>query len=227
MLSLQPHRFASALTKSAVAVAVALACASAQAQTTTIYDFGVSLSGPASPSASFATLSSTQSADGRNYTFSLSLASNFGSLFGNTNAYIRTVLFNTNATDPIPSSVALASGTWGVNAISYSANAPQVGSISFDFTETFGANAGNNSGNRLTSGESVNWFTNFTNPTNFVVPEFALHVQSIGSNGDSGWYTPAVTTPIPEPQTYAMLLAGLGMLGFAVRRRNRKESVGA
>ncbi|SOD16859.1 PEP-CTERM sorting domain-containing protein [Nitrosomonas ureae] len=30
------------------------------------------------------------------------------------------------------------------------------------------------------------------------------------------------TAPIPEPQTYAMLLAGLGLLGFMVRRR--KES---
>ncbi len=30
--------------------------------------------------------------------------------------------------------------------------------------------------------------------------------------------------PIPEPETYAMLLAGLGLLGFAARRRNRKES---
>ena len=31
-----------------------------------------------------------------------------------------------------------------------------------------------------------------------------------------------VTTPIPEPETYAMLLAGLGVLGFAARRRQRK-----
>src|SRR5262245_10538583 len=29
----------------------------------------------------------------------------------------------------------------------------------------------------------------------------------------------AVFTPIPEPQTYFMLLAGLGLLGFAARRR--------
>ncbi len=214
------------LRKSAIAIAAALACAGAQAQTTTTYDFGVSLSGPASPSASFATLSATQSANGRNYSFSLSLAGNFGSLFGNSNAFIRTVLFNTNATDPVPSSVALASGAWGVNAISYSANAPQVGSVSFDFTETFGANAGNKPGNRLTSGESVQWFTNFANATDFVAPQFALHVQSIGSNGASGWYTPTVS-PIPEPETYAMLLAGLGLLGIAARRRKLKQAAAA
>lgn len=28
---------------------------------------------------------------------------------------------------------------------------------------------------------------------------------------------------IPEPESYAMLLAGLGMLGYAARRRKQKE----
>ena len=28
-------------------------------------------------------------------------------------------------------------------------------------------------------------------------------------------------TPIPEPQTYALLLAGLGAVGFVARRRNK------
>ena len=29
----------------------------------------------------------------------------------------------------------------------------------------------------------------------------------------------AIGIPIPEPETYAMLLAGLGLLGFIARRR--------
>ena len=29
----------------------------------------------------------------------------------------------------------------------------------------------------------------------------------------------AVATPVPEPETYAMLLAGLGIVGFVARRR--------
>lgn len=38
-------------------------------------------------------------------------------------------------------------------------------------------------------------------------------------------FTP--TAAIPEPETYAMLLAGLGLLGFAARRRKRKEAAAA
>ncbi|WP_420813510.1 PEP-CTERM sorting domain-containing protein [Nitrosomonas oligotropha] len=29
------------------------------------------------------------------------------------------------------------------------------------------------------------------------------------------------TSAVPEPETYAMLLAGLGLLGLAIRRRNQ------
>jgi hypothetical protein len=33
-----------------------------------------------------------------------------------------------------------------------------------------------------------------------------------------------VTTPVPEAQTYAMMLAGLGLVGFMVRRRARASA---
>jgi len=36
-----------------------------------------------------------------------------------------------------------------------------------------------------------------------------------------------VTAAIPEPETYAMLLAGLGLLGFVARRRKLKEAAAA
>ncbi len=37
----------------------------------------------------------------------------------------------------------------------------------------------------------------------------------------------SVAAPIPEPETYAMLLAGLGLLGVAARRRKQKEAAAA
>ncbi|MFY9329847.1 MAG: PEP-CTERM sorting domain-containing protein [Georgfuchsia sp.] len=33
----------------------------------------------------------------------------------------------------------------------------------------------------------------------------------------------SVTTPVPEPETYGMLMAGLGLLGFISRRKNKKQ----
>ena len=35
---------------------------------------------------------------------------------------------------------------------------------------------------------------------------------------------PFTTTPVPEPETYAMLLAGLGLMGTVARRRNANKS---
>ena len=49
----------------------------------------------------------------------------------------------------------------------------------------------------------------------------AAHVGGIGANAEgSGWVAPV---PIPEPEAYAMLLAGLGLMGFVARRRSRKQ----
>jgi hypothetical protein len=44
------------------------------------------------------------------------------------------------------------------------------------------------------------------------------------SNEVSGTTTAFITlTPVPEPQTYAMLLAGLGLVGWIARRRKGQE----
>ncbi len=45
--------------------------------------------------------------------------------------------------------------------------------------------------------------------------------QSVSQAFELGYEPFVPTSPVPEPQTYAMLLAGLGVLGFLSRRRQR------
>ncbi len=49
--------------------------------------------------------------------------------------------------------------------------------------------------------------------------------QQMQFNSGSGFRTIDNTTlpPVPEPETYAMMLAGLGMLGFLARRKNAQK----
>lgn len=52
---------------------------------------------------------------------------------------------------------------------------------------------------------------------------FSGSVASIEWTGDTGFSQISTLTisPVPEPETYAMLLAGLGLVGFSVRRRQQ------
>ncbi len=48
----------------------------------------------------------------------------------------------------------------------------------------------------------------------------------LGSAG--GKYSADIAlAPVPEPETYAMMLAGLGLLGFTARRRKQKAALAA
>ena len=42
------------------------------------------------------------------------------------------------------------------------------------------------------------------------------------SMGDSRYTAIVQLAPVPEPETYAMLLAGLGIMGFVARRKSKK-----
>ncbi|MCE3604497.1 FxDxF family PEP-CTERM protein [Massilia sp. P8910] len=50
---------------------------------------------------------------------------------------------------------------------------------------------------------------------------------SILSNSSGRYSTNIALAPVPEPETYAMMLAGLGLLGFTARRRNKKAAAAA
>lgn len=56
---------------------------------------------------------------------------------------------------------------------------------------------------------------------------FGAVTAADGNLGGAGAYNVAITAAvaaIPEPQTYALLLAGLGVIGFAARRRRQALS---
>jgi hypothetical protein len=60
---------------------------------------------------------------------------------------------------------------------------------------------------------------------------FATHGQGLVLGG-SGWFkgdltptsTPFDVTPVPEPETYALFLAGLGAMGIVIRRRKNQAA---
>ena len=55
--------------------------------------------------------------------------------------------------------------------------------------------------------------------------DYSLKVSGIAWGMGGGLYSYAVAAqPVPEPETWAMMLAGLGMVGYALRRRNAGTS---
>lgn len=177
-----------------------LGCAalSAQAGTDTYY-FGSLYGGSYTPAAPFATLTRSTT-DNQTFTFTLT-ASDLDSLFTD-GAFIATLA----VTDSIKGKVTPTMSDPFVAV--KDGGAP---SGDWDFLFSFGQ--GNNS--RLFGGDSVSWTASFA--THVTLTGMALHVQGLTSaQGQSAWYVPS---PVPEPETYAMLMAGLAMVGFMARRR--------
>jgi hypothetical protein len=197
----------------ALSGAVAIALASASHAVT--FQFGDLLSGSSGvvdPAAAFATLDVNQ-LSGTTFTYSLH-ANDLNTLF-NSGAFIGS-LANDLTTDPALPSITNVTGG-GVTAV-FTTDAGGPGGT-WEFRYDFGTG-----GDRLTANETVNWTATFSAPVTYTGNMFALHVQSLAQNGigtnGSGWYIP---TPVPEPQTYAMMLAGLGLMGFTLRRRQKRD----
>ena len=64
-------------------------------------------------------------------------------------------------------------------------------------------------------------FTAFTNAVSTVTPFGTPGAVGSGFTINNGGGDLNFAAPIPEPETYALMMAGLGMLGFMARRRKR------
>jgi hypothetical protein len=197
------------------------------------YDFGTLLtpSGAIQPSATFATLS-VSTTDNLQFTFDLR-ANNLNAIFG-TGAFISTMYVNTLSGDDA-NSVAINPGPAGytlekgVQNVVMDTTPSNLGGVNWDFSLSFCGTQNSNPCSqsnadlrRLQANEQVIWSAVFADaqvdPFFGGSPIFGLKVQgiTIGPEG-SATYTP----PIPEPEIYAMLAAGLGLMGFVARRKRQ------
>jgi hypothetical protein len=71
---------------------------------------------------------------------------------------------------------------------------------------------------RFTSGEKVTWTFDNTRLSQF--SNLYVHMNAI-DNANSVKFS---VSPVPEPDTYAMMLLGLSVVGFAVRKKTRAEN---
>lgn len=198
------------------AIAVAGLLAFSSASNAAVYDFGKLLTGYAGAPDNFASEPFAQLVTvdkGSVWEFTLTINNNLFSSFGN-DAFIGSMTFDFYP-DPTKSGKKLtntfiSSNVGGVTSV-YATNGTGLSGLTdIDFGTAFGKGAGN----RLSQNDYVTW--SVAGLTGDYVNSY-VHVQGI--NGcKSAKYTPLMT-PVPEPESYAMLLAGLGLVGFTARRR--------
>ncbi len=163
--------------------------------------YGTLLAGSYQPTDPFASLTYTNV--GNVYSFTLS-AFDLDSLF-TTGAFISSLGLDAS-NQPIVSNVV------GDAPVSVSNGGGPGGGWDFLFDFTGPKQA------RLTALETVSWDATFSQAVSLTSDSFVMHVQGLTEGqGDSAWYTP--TPEVPEPETYALMMVGLGLLGFTAKRR--------
>jgi hypothetical protein len=91
------------------------------------------------------------------------------------------------------------------------------GNIRFDFINGFNAAAGNYWDFLLAS--TITGWDNLGFSFNGLGAGLGWSFSRLDNGSERLMLASNTLSPIPEPETYAMLLAGLGILGFTARRR--------
>lgn len=174
--------------------------------------FGNLLSGSYTPSSSFATLN--VSGSGSVYDFTLT-TNDLNALFTN-GAFIGRLIVETDPDISLngrnATSIEISNLSGGVASLTASNAGGPTGGWDFSFVLGQGAS------NRLTANETVSWRATFSQNVTFT--DYGIHVQGLtNTQGGSAWYSPSTVIPVPEPESFAMLAVGLGLIGGLVRRR--------
>ncbi len=177
---------------------------------TTSYSFGTLIPGQSGPSpVHFADLNATDDGGG-NWSFTLTTL-DLDTIFGN-NSYIGSMAVA--GTKPSSSSTDLGGGVTVVDP----KNGGGPGG-SFNFRYDFGSGG---SSDRLEANETVTWHVGGLGSDPLPLDgELALHVQGINLVGYPGLTSSWYISPVPEPETYAMMLVGLGLIGFSLRNQKK------
>ena len=96
----------------------------------------------------------------------------------------------------------------GVNSVGTNPGGGPGGS--FDFRYVLGGGS-----DKLKTAETISWDAFGLGSSLPINGDLALHVQGTSFSPNSAWYV----SPVPEPETYAMMLIGLFLIGFSIRKQ--------